>query len=404
VGAVILYNVFIRNIKPSFGSFPRWFVGQHPLQVETNHFIINKEVFMSDKQVPFVAIIGGFYHMSDPVEIDRAHKMAREIGVELAKAGMGLVVYFSDPVSLEPHVVTGYVQATPPGTGAGRIRVRFAESQRNQVFFAEQATRDELFKLDYFPGQDWENPFYRSLAAAEGVDAVLLMAGKTSTRIAGQIALARKLPVLAIDEFDGSAKDIRRELATLTQDYPSTKTCKLSEMVTWLKKQADARAQELARMRHDEEHYRRIISQTSKGLWTGSSFIVLLIVLALGMQQSPPTQWYFALTLLGLVMAGATGALVRSYYWGTKDVAPYTSVIWGGVAGLVVGAAYLIPQLFGAPGVLDPKAMQVTATDKIQFMSAIMVAIPAGVGFDTIFNRLKNQAQEQAIIPPDTKQ
>ena len=174
-------------------------------------------------------------------------------------------------------------------------------------------------------------------------------------------------------------------------------------MVKWLKEKCARRAQELARIRHNEEHYLRIISQRSKGVWTGASLVVLLIILILGMQQAPPTQWYFALTLLGLVVAGATGALIRSSFWGAKDIAPYTSVIWGGFAGLVVGGAYLIPELFGAPGVLDQAATQVTATDKIQFMSAIMVAIPAGVGFDTIFNRLKSQAEDQSISPLEPK-
>ena len=122
---------------------------------------------------------------------------------------MGLVVYFSNEESLEPHVVSGYVKALPPGVGAGSIRVRFAESQKNEVKFAEQATRSDLFDPNLFAGNDWEAPFYRSLVDADGVDAVLLMAGARSTLIAGQIALARPLPVLAIDKFNGAAGIIR---------------------------------------------------------------------------------------------------------------------------------------------------------------------------------------------------
>jgi hypothetical protein len=70
------------------------------------------------------------------------------------------------------------------------------------------------------------------------------------------------------------------------------------------------------------------------------------------------------------------------------------------VAGFVVGLAYLVPQWVGAPGVLSPKADVVSATDKIQFASAVLVAISAGVGFDTVFSRLQKQAQDSAVAPP----
>ncbi|HEY3474836.1 MAG TPA: hypothetical protein VGK56_09520 [Anaerolineales bacterium] len=354
---------------------------------------------MSDQKMPFVAIIGGFYHLNDPVVIGEAQKMAREIGAALAEAGMGIVVYNSDPHSLEPHVVAGYVQATPDGTGARSIRVRYADSQRNMIKFAEQRTRKELFDLRVFPGQNWELPFYQSLAEAEGVDAVLLMAGKTSTLIAAQIALARPLPVLVIDTFEGSAKDIWTELAIKTPGYPSASTTSIPDLVDGLKKKCETRAKELALVRKNQAHYQNIISKRSKTVWTGSSFLVLLFVIFLGVQQSPAPQWYPILTFIGLVVAGATGALVRSYYWGTEDIAPYTSLLLGGFAGFVVGLAYLIPQFIGAPGLLNSSATGVTSTDKIQFLSAILVAIPAGVGFDTIFNRLMKQAEEQLISP-----
>ena len=71
-------------------------------------------------------------------------------------------------------MVSGYAAALKDG--AGVIRVRYAESQRGQVRFSEQTTRPELFEpADLFPGQDWEVPFYRSLAQEEGVSAVLLV-------------------------------------------------------------------------------------------------------------------------------------------------------------------------------------------------------------------------------------
>src|SRR5258705_2485130 len=189
---------------------------------------------MANDNMPFVGIIGGFLKLAGADAVD-ARQTAQEIGAALAAAGRGLVVYFSDDASLEPHVVSGYVKALPQGIGANSIRMRFAESQRDLVKFPEQTTRGELFEPQLFPGQDWEAPFYRSLVDSNGVDAVLLMAGARSTLIAGQIALARPLPVLAVDKFDGAARFIRTELATSTKDYPSSATHSTTQSVTWLR-------------------------------------------------------------------------------------------------------------------------------------------------------------------------
>jgi hypothetical protein len=49
---------------------------------------------------------------------------------------------------------------------------------------------------------------------------VLLVAGGKSTLIAGQIAVARRLPIMAVDEFGGAATEIWRQLA---QAAPDTK-------------------------------------------------------------------------------------------------------------------------------------------------------------------------------------
>jgi hypothetical protein len=120
--------------------------------------------------------------------------------------------------------------------------VRYAESQKNTVTFAEQATRPDVFDPILLPaGNDWEAPFYRSLVDADGVDAVLLMAGWRSTLIAGQIALACPLPILAVDKFDGAAGIIRTELAMTSRDYPSSSTHSPEKLVRWLEAKCAAR-------------------------------------------------------------------------------------------------------------------------------------------------------------------
>jgi hypothetical protein len=356
---------------------------------------------MARDSMLFVAIIGGLWMLrDDPAAFEEAKKTAAEIGAALAASGMGLVVYFSDVESLEPHVVSGYVKALPTGSGARSIRVRFPESQKNIVRFAEQATRNELFELNLFAGQDWEAPFYRSLVAADGVDAVLLMAGARSTLIAGQIALSRPLPILAIDKFDGAAGVIRTELATAAQDYPSSTTHSAAELVAWLKTKAMARATEQMHTRLRESSYLKIASQKEKTLWSAGAFVALLCIIFFGVARVPAPGLYSFLMFTGLVAAGATGALIRSVIWGAEETAPTTSLLLGSVAGFVVGLAYLIPQWVGAPGVLAPSATVIGATDKIQFVSAVLVAVSAGVGFDTVFTRLKKQAEEQPVSAP----
>ena len=309
---------------------------------------------MANDSMPFVAIIGGLWEL-DPIKVADAKSTAREIGTALTLAGMGLVVYFSNDESLEPYVVSGYAATIPAGTGAGSIRVRFAESQRDEVKFSEQAARKYLFERKVFAGQDWEAPFYRSLVDADGVDAVLLMAGAKSTLIAGQIALARPLPVLAVDRFGGAAGVIWTELARRSKDYPSSSTCSSTELVAWLKNKCVAQDEQRKQARIRQRTYVKITSQSRKSFWAGGAFIALLIAVFFGMAQAPAPGLYPFLTFTGLIAAGATGALIRSVIWGAEQTAPSTSLLLGGVAGFVVGLAYLVPSGSARQGSWSPQ-------------------------------------------------
>jgi hypothetical protein len=355
---------------------------------------------MGNAEMPFVAVVGGLWQL-DKERVSAARELAKAIGVELAKAGFGLVVYFSDEASLEPHVVSGYVAASAEDRG-GEIRVRYAQSQRGKVRFNEEVTRSELFKHDLFPGQDWEAPFYRSLAEAEGVDAVLLLGGATSTLIAGQIAIARRLPILAVDEFGGSAAKIWNQLAQATPDQKTSSwgTRPVRDFVSQLATDCAAMAAKRKESRQREQAFATILAQRKKTTYAAVAFVLLLIALFFGMVFTPVPFIYPMVMFAGLVAAGATGALIRAVLWEPRESDATTSLVLGGVAGFVVGLAYLIPQWVGAPGVLSPSADVVTATDKIQFASAVLVAISAGVGFDTVFSRLQKDAAEKRIGPP----
>jgi hypothetical protein len=348
---------------------------------------------------PFVAVVGGLWQL-DPAARAAARTAAQRVGAELAKAGFGLVVYFSDDASLEPHVVSGYVTALPDGSPAKAIRVRYAESQRGKIQFAEEGKRPDLFDPDLFPGPDWEAPFYRSLAESDSVDAVLLLGGANSTLIAGQIAVARRLPTLAVDEFGGSAARIWQQLAqTSSEGHPSWRTRSPDAHVARLKSQVATRLAERQERRRQDMALAALMKKGRQTGYAAAAFALLLVAVFFGIVNPPAASAYPLVMFGGLVCAGATGALLRSILWAFNEQDARTSLLLGSIAGFVVGLAYLIPQWVGAPGPLSPKAIDVSANDKIQFASVILVALSAGIGFDTVFSRLRKQAQDVPIGP-----
>jgi hypothetical protein len=364
----------------------------------------------------FIAVIGGFWELdkTDATKGAAARTAGKRLGAELAKAGFGLVVYFSNDESLEPHVVEGYADAVPPGSGAGAIRVRFAESQRGQVRFAAENTRPELFVHRLFPSQDWEAPFYRSLAEEdekEHVDAVLLLAGAVSTLIAGQIALARQLPILAVEEFGGSAAKIWNYLAQVSRDnnYPAWATSKPSDLVKRVQEAcAEAAAERQGALERERlfaamtgeraQIQARNETQRRQAAFAAGAFLALLATSAYALVYTQSSA-YPVVTLLGLISAGATGALARTVFWGPESNDPWASLLLGGVAGFVVGLAYLIPALVGAPLTLTPGNDHDAGIARVEFLSIVLVALSAGVGFDTVFSRLREQARELNVEP-----
>jgi hypothetical protein len=352
---------------------------------------------MNDDRTLFVAIIGGLWQL-DEAQAGKAKQTGEALGRELARAGFGLVVYFSNEESLEPHVVSGYVASLKEGQRL--IRVRYPSSLRGKIKFKEEANRPELFEHMLFPGDDWEAPFYQSLVNEEGLDAVLLLAGATSTLIAGQIAVARRLPILAVDEFDGSAAKVWSQLAHASADKSreSWGTRPVSEFVDRLGEQCREAASVRADRRNREFLLARILSKRTQGIYAAVALVALLCALALGTVFTTAANGYTGVILFGLVAGGAVGAAVRTILAEPGSADPRISVLLGCIAGLVVGLAYLVPQWVAALGQSEP--VLVPANNKIQFVSAVLVAISAGVGFDTIFNRLRKQTDDLAVAPP----
>lgn len=351
---------------------------------------------------PRVAIIGGFYKLDsdDPEGGRKAREFAEGLGRELAEQGFKLVVYFSDDKSLEPHVVRGFVPNVRVSDHQHRIDVRYSEGQRGKVSFAEQ-NQDRyriLFKENLFPGANWEGAFYRSLAERDQVDAVLLLAGGASTLNAGHIAIGRGLPLLAIDCFPGSAQILRSELATKDSDYPSAEVLSCRDLIGWLKEKESIVSAQIAVEEGVVARYKRLTSQKRAARWMAFSLFALISLLATGFIVELSPDAFIPLMFASLCAAGATGAILRGLVASTQlTLEPRLACLLGITAGFIVGAAYLIPQFIGAPQLIEPGASSIRSADRILLLSVSLIALTAGMGLDSIFRRVIQEADTTPV-------
>jgi hypothetical protein len=345
---------------------------------------------------PFVAIMGGFWEV-DSNDAAEAKKAAKVIGIELAKAGFGLVVYNSDDASLEPHVVEGYVSAL--SEGKGKIRVRCSKSQTKDVRYKEDQ-RDGLFEYQDFTQPDWQAPFFRSLAEDGSVDGVVLMAGAQTVLIAGNIALARRLPILAVDQFGGSAEKIWTELAQHNPDVKAWHRRTAAEFIQDLKQRCDRHIGERETHRKREAALAAMSSERFKTILLYAVSVALAACVVIGLAWTPHPATYLQVMLIGLILAGASGSMIGGVRWGFTDSTPTRSLVMGALAGLLVGVAYFIPLWVAEAGLLSSRATEVLPKDKIQFLSSILVAFAGGIGFEAVLARFRNQAEVIPISPP----
>jgi hypothetical protein len=297
---------------------------------------------------PFVAIMGGFWQV-DSKHATEAKMAAKAIGIELAKAGFGLVVYNSDDASLEPHVVEGYVSAR--SEGKGKIRVRCSKSQTKDVNFKEDQG-DGLFEYQDFTQPDWQVPFFRSLAEDGSVDGVVLMAGAQTVLIAGYIALARRLPILAVDQYGGSAEKIWNELAQHNPEVKAWNRRPAADFIQDLKQRCDRHISEREAQRKREAALEAMSSERLKTILLFAVSAALAACVVIGIAWTPHPATYLQVMLIGLVVAGASGSMIGGVRWGFTDSTPARSLVMGALVGLLVGVAYFIP-LWVADGIRE---------------------------------------------------
>lgn len=157
-----------------------------------------------------IAIIGSVDQTRtdyDPIlrNTAEASGAARALGKELARAKHRVLVFSSDSSFVEADVVAGYVasgEALPKS-----IVILYPRDRDPNVHgeFPEQRTHPEIFYPKTDPHPRWEASYYQSLPDVKGI---LLIGGGRATLIMGLMALAHRMPVVALSCFGGNAEEI----------------------------------------------------------------------------------------------------------------------------------------------------------------------------------------------------
>ncbi|MEO1511786.1 MAG: hypothetical protein AAFU70_06925 [Planctomycetota bacterium] len=352
-----------------------------------------------DTNRPYIAVVGGFWDLDekDPDQGRRARAEAREIGACLAKRGLGLIVYFSDDRSLEPHVVAGYAEAAD-ADNKGAIRVVYPTRQ-NVRFPAQNdpETRD-LFTDCAKPVQQWSGVYYRSIVGddddGETVDGVFLLAGGRTTLITGYLAHARDLPMLAVDAFGGSVEDLRAALP--------------DRIERWSTRDRDPHVEAfhkrcLDRMAAERERERRAAanavaaSRERKLAWLRGLFALLFAVASVSLAWiDMPKQVFIAALFLAMPLSGATGGLISAVMWETEGRAAGYSALMGAIAAFATGLAYLLPLFLSSASLLDPLEAPSIA-DRTTLGAVVLLTLSAGMGFETVLSRLRAEAERAPV-------
>jgi len=338
-----------------------------------------------------------------------ARQACYEIGQELAKAGWRIAVYGDDKTYIEADVVAGFADA---GVAESHSIICYYP-QRASVHFQEmEKYKDkEYFDEKVDPSSDWEVSFYRSLSKADGI---LLLGGGASTLIAGQIALSRDLPIISIARFGGAALKIWQQHLSSKPAFVddndvqvmgrwnvnSARECikSLSDQYKRGQEKSSAEAKELQELKEKaikwDAHVENEREDKARTLLAGGFLIIFIIFLIVGLITTPPSWLYSLVTILGLCVAGGMGATMRMVAPGAPVSRKWVAPVLGVTVGLVFSLLYLIPQLIQNSGFLIPSETGITPATRVQYISSLIVAFSAGLGFDFAVEQLLKRSRQ----------
>jgi len=342
---------------------------------------------------PLVSMVGSVDESRalDPplVNPGEARRACEELGARLAESSWDVAVYSADPTYIEADVVRGYVASGKAVPGSVHVHAPLGKGT-----FAESKDHPELFNLRPDASGDWEVAFFRSLFAC---DAVIVLGGGRSTLITGVIALARRVPLVAVAAFGGNGLNVWQKLsghpgfteadvAEMGRPWASGSAARLVEILESQRKDRMAQAADMARRQHDEA--RR--AQTSLAVAVA---LLACAVVGLVVAWAWSTGSAVSIALLALVptLAAAGGALIRTSLDIGRDWV--RAGVLGAAAGLVTGLLYVASQMVGAPDVLSTGGTE--AVGRLLFF-VLPIGFVAGLTFDAVYAKLRGTDVSQA--------
>jgi hypothetical protein len=282
----------------------------------------------------------------DSQALSQASKAAQEIGAELAKAGLGIIVFDDSPAYVEREVVTGYVESGKADKGS--VRVRHTENKTSAFeFWSSDPRYDGIFNPKASAAETWHESFYGSLIRE--AQAVMVMGGGETATITGIVAMASKRPVMAVATFGGAARIIWRLLHRESYVSEEERT-RMNQR--WQASSAAGLVRDLKnqlRRNGRQPGARPWLSEDARNGLLGAAMAVGAIVLC-ALANFSTIPWSFAAAFFGTpLLAGGAGAAFRAA-WDGRSGGPapgsgIRAVTLGSFAGLIAAFTFALSQL-----------------------------------------------------------
>jgi hypothetical protein len=327
--------------------------------------------------------VDGTRQFAPPLQnVEQGPEACRQLGRALAQAQCDLAVFSSKEKYIEAEVVRGYAEACEDGQG--RV-VGYPPRHRSMDFGLAEGSAVTVEVVRDTSGE-WEVAYYRTLLSCDGM---LMVGGGQSTRVAGIVALAQRIPVVPVAAFGGGAGQVWINLDKVRNDTDEADIALLG--ADWSPDSARKLVACLMRQRARRAQHERSVARTRKlEAWSGAVgwavAVACMVAAVVGIVTAAPARAATSTDLAVLVgaplFASVAGAVIRNSF--EIESQWLRACIRGLGAGLVTVLLYVASQLLSVPTLMDRLDVR-----RLLFMT-IPLGFTAGFTFDLVFERLRS--------------